>query len=150
MPGSLPFTKVSIYQELWKVDTTHTSVLPLVSSCLLLGACTGLLSVSGSCSPPPPRPKPRPVHRHRGLSEVEGLCARSLFANDEPKLSFPNLVLGPDSLLPDSPSASFVNLNSLVGRTFALGHPGREQQFPYAIEEQSAHSWEMLHFSEEN
>jgi len=55
----------------------------------------------------------------------------------------------PDSLLPDSPAAPWVNLNSLVGRTFALEQPGREQQFPYAIEEQSVHSWETLCFLED-
>ena len=79
MPCSLPFTKVSLQWELWKVNTTHACVSALVSSCLLLGACTGVLPVPRSCSPPPSRPKQSSVYRHRGLSEVEGLCTNSFF-----------------------------------------------------------------------
>lgn len=126
------FTEASIYQGCARLTP------PMPPFCLQCQAVSSWMPALGSCQSLGPAVLLLP-EQAVAQGEMERLHTPSFIARDQPYLSFPSLVQRPDS-----PAAFCVNLNSLVGRTFDLGHPGREQQFPWAVEEQSGHSWEML------
>lgn len=115
------FTEVSIYQGLWKVDTTF----PFQLQCQVSSSWVSALGNRQSLDPAVLLLPNQAVAQ----GEMERLHTPSFIASNQPFLSFPSFVLGPDS-----PAALCVNLSSVVGRTLDLGHPGREGQFPCAVE----------------
>lgn len=110
------FTEASIYQGCARLTPP---MLPFASS-----AVSSWMPALGSCQSLGPAVLLLP-EQAVAQGEMERLHIPSFIARDQPYLSFPSLVQRPDS-----PAAFCVNWNSLLGRTFDLGHPGREQQFP--------------------